>query len=98
MESLKNKFHLLEKLGTEPILSYVHPMAIRCPSDVIWCERPIIHAISLNKYSQLQIQGGGQGAMPPLSLLKLVIKRWPPSAVPYISCFLPTHPPSWIRC
>ena len=28
MESLKNKFHSLEKLGTEPILSNVHLMAI----------------------------------------------------------------------
>ena len=33
MESLKNKFHPLQKLGTEPILSDVHPVAIRCPSD-----------------------------------------------------------------
>ena len=32
MESLKNKsnFHPLEKLGTEPNLSDVHPMVIRC--------------------------------------------------------------------
>ena len=30
----KKKFDPLEKLGTEPILSNVHPMAIRCPSDV----------------------------------------------------------------
>ena len=26
----KNKLHPLEKLGTEPIVSNVHPMAIRC--------------------------------------------------------------------
>ena len=35
---------------------------------------------------------GGGGQWPPLSLLKLVIKRWPLSAVPYISCFLPPPP------
>ena len=28
----------------------------------------------------------------PLSLLKLVIKKWPPSAAPYISYFLPPPP------
>ena len=30
MKYLKNNFHPLKKLGTEHILSYVHPMAIRC--------------------------------------------------------------------
>ena len=34
MESLTNNFHLLEKLGTELILSYVHSMAIRC--GLVW--------------------------------------------------------------
>ena len=29
-ESLKNNFHLLQKLDTEPILSNVRLMAIRC--------------------------------------------------------------------
>ena len=39
--------------------------------------------------TQLRIQGGGKGAMASLSLLKLVIKRWPPPAAPHISRFLP---------
>ena len=30
MKPLKNNFHPLEKLGTELILSDVHPMSIRC--------------------------------------------------------------------
>ena len=42
MKSLKNKFHLLEKLGTEPILSNVHPMAIRC--DLVWMAHNMYHA------------------------------------------------------
>ena len=45
MESLKNNFHPLEKLGTESILSNVHLMAIGCTYDVIWCERAIIRHI-----------------------------------------------------
>ena len=34
MKSLKNNIHPLEKLGTEPIVSDVHLMAIRWLSDV----------------------------------------------------------------
>ena len=36
---------------------------------------------------------GQGGHAPPPSLLKLVIKRWPPPAAPYIWCFLPPPPP-----
>ena len=45
MESLKNKFHLLEKLGTEPILSNVHQMAIWCELVIIEPLLHIYHAI-----------------------------------------------------
>ena len=41
-------------------------------------------------------RGGASGPRPPplpiVSLIKLVIKRWPPSAVTYISCFLAPPP------
>ena len=46
MESLKNNLHPLENLGTETILSNVHPMAIQC--DLVWTGHNRIYVTVLN--------------------------------------------------